>query len=295
MTSAAQHTAAVQNSATPKPPILLLVNPHKRHRAKTGRSEKGKWESLLEEKHRKGKRGEKWDRKTRRVQGLLSRSRNNFTYNFMYALLCLPVSARLCAHAHGSLRVLMFPSCVPPPNNISFKATAKNLPAPPSRPPSHYPLCSPFTPTKKKLLITRQRSVIKTHVYTRVSFMDQDLVWGGADTWAQCQPCRAASNRRLFPLPFSGTECCAHLVEAKKTANNAAIQHVISLLPCNRNSVIWRHFEIGQIKAALCTSEWRDRWLKGYVLSELPTRIRVFMHVRGNGEAHLFADGSNGH
>lgn len=150
-------------------------------------------------------------------------------------------------------------------------------------------------PPKKKLLITRQRSVIKTHVYTRVSFMDQDLVWGGADTWAQCQPCRAASNRRLFPLPFSGTECCAHLVEAKKTANNAAIQHVISLLPCNRNSVIWRHFEIGQIKAALCTSEWRDRWLKGYVLSELPTRIRVFMHVRGNGEAHLFADGSNGH
>lgn len=67
--------------------------------------------------------------------------------------------------------------------------------------------------------------------------MDQDLEkedgglvgGGGADTWAQCQPCRATSNRRLFPLSFPGPEHSAD--EAKKTSNNAAIQHVVSLLP----------------------------------------------------------------
>lgn len=33
-----------------------------------------------------------------------------------------------------------------------------------------------------------------------------------------------------------------HIWKRPKTANNAAIQHVISLL-LNRNSVIWSHFE----------------------------------------------------
>lgn len=54
------------------------------------------------------------------------------------------------------------------------KQQRKNLPAPPLP----LSLVLSFHP-HQKLLITRQRSVIKTHVYTRVSFMDQDLEWGG--------------------------------------------------------------------------------------------------------------------
>lgn len=64
-------------------------------------------------------------------------------------------------------------------------------PLPPSLPFSLPPIipCALLSPPPKKLLITRQRSVIKTHVYTRVSFMDQDLekedgglVGGGGQT-----------------------------------------------------------------------------------------------------------------
>lgn len=53
--------------------FFLLVNPHKRHRAKKleeMREDNGK-SGWGEKKHRKGKRGEKWDRETRRVEGLL--------------------------------------------------------------------------------------------------------------------------------------------------------------------------------------------------------------------------------
>lgn len=140
------------------------------------------------------KKGEKWEQKTEKVQSLLLKSSSNF----IWMLLCLPFSAQLCAHAHGSLRVLMFPSCVPPPNNISFKATAKTF-----QPlPSHYFLCSP-PPDHQNLPITRQRSTIKTYVYTTVSFMDHRVEkGGGAETGAQCQPCRAASYRGLLPPGF---------------------------------------------------------------------------------------------
>lgn len=149
---------------------------------------------FTEKKQSNRKRGEKWEQKTEKVQSLLLKSSSNF----IWMLLCLPFSAQLCAHAHGSLRVLMFPSCVPPPNNISFKATAKTF-----QPlPSHYFLCSP-PPDHQNLPITRQRSTIKTYVYTTVSFMDQRVEKGGeAETGAQCQPCRAASYRGLLPLGF---------------------------------------------------------------------------------------------
>lgn len=151
----------------------------------------------------------------------------------------------------------MFPSCVPPPNNISFKATAKKKketcsPSPAASLPFSLPPiipCALLSPPPKKLLITRQRSVIKTHVYTRVSFMDQDLEkedgglvvgGGGADTWAQCQPCRATSNRRLFPLSFPGPEHSAD--EAKKRPTMLLFS---TLFHCSRNrrSATWRHLK----------------------------------------------------
>lgn len=55
----------------------------------------------------------------------------------------------------------------------------------------------------------------------------------------QCRPCQAMTNRRLFPLPVSGTE---NIWTRPKSANNAAIQHVIPQLS-DGNTVIRRHFE----------------------------------------------------
>lgn len=58
-------------------------------------------------------------------------------------------------------------------------------------------------------------------------------------TWVQCQPCQATTSRRLFPLPVSGNE---NIWTGPKSANNAAIQHVIPQLS-DGNTVIRRHFE----------------------------------------------------
>lgn len=126
------------------------------------------------------------------MQSLLLKSSSNF----IWMLLCLPFSAQLCAHAHGSLRVLMFPSCVPPPNNISFKATAKTF-----QPlPSHYVLCSP-PPDHQNLPITRQRSTIKTYVYTTVSFMDQRVEKGGGGSRNRSTVSTVSSSK----LPWSAS------------------------------------------------------------------------------------------
>lgn len=55
-----------------------------------------------------------------------------------------------------------------------IQSNCETLPAPPLPPFLPLSLLLHFHPGKK-LFITRQRSVIKTYVYTRVSFMDQDL------------------------------------------------------------------------------------------------------------------------
>ena len=59
---------------------------------------------------------------------------------------------------------------------------------------------------------------------------------GKKQTRVQRQPCRAASNRHLFPLPFSGTEHCAHLDEAK-TSQQCCYS------ACYFSAVISGHFE----------------------------------------------------
>lgn len=192
---------------------------------------------FTEKKQSNRKRGEKWEQKTEKVQSLLLKSSSNF----IWMLLCLPFSAQLCAHAHGSLRVLMFPSCVPPPNNISFKVTAKTF-----QPlPSHYFLCSP-PPDHQNLPITRQRSTIKTYVYTTVSFMDQRVEKGGeAETGAQCQPCRAASYRGLLPLGFFFFFGAGYFAQLDQAENcKQCFYSTFFLSPLHKiKCVIWRHSE----------------------------------------------------
>lgn len=62
-----------------------------------------------------------------------------------------------------------------------IQSNGQNLPAPPLTPSLPLSLVLSFHP-HQKLLIARQRSVIKTHVYTRVSFMDRDLEMGEKQT-----------------------------------------------------------------------------------------------------------------
>ena len=74
-------------------------------------------------------------------------------------------------------------------------------------------------------------------------------VWwgGGADTWAQCQPCRATSNRRLFPLSFPGPEYSAD--EAKKHPTMLLFSTLFhcSATDAARREDIWK---IGQIESS---------------------------------------------
>lgn len=145
-----------------------------------------------------------------------------------------------------NLRVLMFPSCVPPPNNISFKATAKTFQPLPSLPPSlPLSLLLSFHPHRKKVLIARQRSIIKTYVYTRVSFMDQDLERGegGAGRHMSAVSTMLSSEQPSSvssPLFWNWILCTFR--GGQKTSNNAAIQHVICLF-LKWRSVIQRHLE----------------------------------------------------
>lgn len=111
-------------------------------------------------------------------------------------------------------------------------------PLPPSLPFSLPPIipCALLSPPPKKLLITRQRSVIKTHVYTRVSFMDQDLEKeDGGSVGGGSRHVSAVSTMSSNEQPSSVSSLLSWTWtlcrRGQKTSNNAAIQHVVSLLP----------------------------------------------------------------
>lgn len=167
------------------------------------------------------------------------------------------------------------------------KPSSSSPPLPPLPPlPSHYSLCSAFTPTKKKLLITKQRSVIKTHVYTRVSFMDQDLKkgeGGGSRHVSAVSTMSSSEQPSSVPSPLFW-----NIWSRPKTANNAAIQHVISQLR-NRNCAIWRRFGNRSDKSSSRCK------LIPWLLMERIFLIRPSCQdksVYGCGEAHLCAVGS---
>lgn len=228
MTSAAQHTAAVQKSATPKPPIPLLVNPHKRHRAKTGRSEKGKWESLLEKKTGKG-RGVK-NETDRHIEW-----KGFFRGVVITSCMCSCVCRTECARSRESTCPDVSQLCSTTKQYL-IQSNSKNLPAPPLPHSLPLSLVLSFHP-HQKLPIARQRSVIKTHVYTRVSFMDQDLERGGKQTRERgVNHVEQRATVVCFLSPFLELNT-VHIWRRPKTVNNAAIQHVIPVLR-NRNSVI---------------------------------------------------------
>lgn len=164
-----------------------------------------------------------------------------------------------------------------------IQSNGKNLPAPPLPPSLPLSLVLSFHP-HQKLLITRQRSVIKTHVYTRVSFMDQDLERGKKQTHERSvNHVEQRATVVCFLSPFLELNT-VHIWRRPKMSNNAAIQHVISLL-LNRKSVIWRHFEnrsdksspLQMVRIFLIWTSCQDRSVYAW---------------GGNGEAHRLAVGS---
>lgn len=103
---------------------------------------------------------------------------------------CSCFCATVCTHIRRSLRVLMFPSCVQPPNNISFKSNSKNPSS--SLPPWLNPLC--FSPPQKTL-ITRQHSVIKTCVSCVLIILCNSFLYGsGSRNGGKKQTCELGVN-----------------------------------------------------------------------------------------------------
>lgn len=147
----------------------------------------------------------KWDRRRREdvFCGLVITSRT-------YVLLFLHARA----HAHEERTRPDVSQLCSTTKQYLIQSNCKNLPvpSPPFLPPSHYPFCSPFTPTKK-LLIARQRSIIKTYVYTRVSFMDRGLEGGGGGWTHECSVNHVEQRATVicFLSPFSGIEPCSRL------------------------------------------------------------------------------------
>lgn len=143
-----------------------------------------------------------------------------------------------------------------------IQSNCKNLsPLPPSFPLS---LQHSFHP-HQKLLIARQHSIIKTHVYTRVSFMDQDLEgksrhMSTVSTMSSSKQPSSVSSRCYWNWVLCTFE------EAKKTANNDAIQHVIALF-LNRNGVPWRILKIGQTIGVEFNNKLTPWLLKGRIAS----------------------------
>lgn len=134
----------------------------------------------------------------------------------------------MCTRARTSLQVLMFPSCVPPANNISFKRNRKNLPAlslPPIIP------CA-LLPRKKNPPLATQCNQ-DTRVYN-------SFLYGSGSGNGGKQTCELSVNHikqqatiMCFLSPFLGG---VHMEKRPKTANNAAIQQSFYCI-CSRNGV----------------------------------------------------------
>lgn len=169
MTSAAQHTAAVQKSTTPKPPILFWEAQSKKSKKRIKKREKSGWEKKNTGKGREVKK----KRERQKVEGLLIEEQLK---SRIYMLLLLHNCVRTLTGVYVSW---CFPAVFHRQTISHSKQRQKNLPAPP------LPLSLPlslvlcFHPHKKKKnLITRQRSNQDTCVYKSFLY-DQDLEIGG--------------------------------------------------------------------------------------------------------------------
>lgn len=100
----------------------------------------------------------------------------------------------------------------------------------------------------------------------------------------QCQPWQATTNRRLFPLPVSGTST------RPKSANNAAIQHVIPQLS-DGNTVIRRHFENRSDKSLSQCKSIPPLLMVRICLIRLSHQDKNIYGCGGHREAHVCADG----